>query len=1390
MAYFSAGLETPRTENATAKFHTDSLLDLSIEPSFHSPTRGRKNGSTILTQNGRKSQTLKTPNTRTPLLDRRNGQPPVSNAEFTPLLKSAHRNLARQRGKENNRPEMPAILRGGLESIAGSPALPVNSSGIFQNEGSSIFAIDEAAAATPLPPIASSSAMSTPLAMLPKKDGGGAPDDGGRVLSLREQEEIVGKIEKENFGLKLKIHFLEEALQRKDPKYNEAALKENTDLKVDKVTLTRELSRYRKTLSIAERDLQLYRQQLTDAQENMRKRHADEGQREELEGLRKQVEEKDAEIVRLRDRQNDDKSGDIGKLQGQVDDLEADLREKERQIDAKDDEIEELKDSATASADAEMEHENEVATLNHRIRELEDTPADNAQQDEEMAELEHTLKKANSKIDALEADLQRRQLDLDEALSAKTQAESDLEAINGDMADKSFHAKGLNRQLEGKAMDLQGELEKLRSEHAHATAQLQAKTREVSRLQSQTKDESDDFAAEKAALQDKVELCSHERDVIVREQKSIISKLSAANNDLEKAAAEKDSLASQIDSLTRNGERLQSHLDAARSKIQELEGELEAAGKDILTKSQGEGKSLNLEIQLKVEEIEHLKDEYEDLRMTFDENERHFDSEQDKWDNERQNLESRCKRSEDQVAALGQSLSKLREVEGTLSHRELRLQEVLRTEQDRHQRQEASLNRQIEGLNSEINVKRQHLDASRDEAAKVRDELRASKREETTLKDKIQALDDEIDVLQASLEDEGGFTTRLQSLDDQLANTRREKKSVQERCNSLGVELRTIRSTLTEVEAERDELQSQLNATRRRMENSAQPDKEKMDLRTTKIRLESEVTRLKEEKVAVSLRAEELQHELDDELEKAGAEETRLELEIEELRKQLATTSDARDRELKASRRAVQKLELRVEDLGLQLQATKANGDGSSELELLRNDLSAARRKEADYVQREGAQKDTLRGMRRRVADLERAAHEAELQKLSGPSESLAQSPFLAKELANARHQLQTSHKELRTLRTQLRAADQEHHAGNLAKEQELLSQLRKAQSERDVLRQELEAIHATGDQHNETSSVAESTIQNLRQRTSRLERDLRDARSSVADFTIIQERKDLHNMLKETKLEVEDLRAQLRLAQEVVDSSEALESDLRTQLKRIRAERSHQSEHAAAASRELNSVQQRYERTLDKMIELQKALEAERTALARGISAMGEVGEKIHGMGQVDANGETLEQKEDRHSAEMSGMIKQIGYLKARFQREQGFRMGLVLEKWYMQQQIKQYDYYNKVDIKMLRDMGIKHEPKTRERKPRTLRVVGLMVMAVCRMQTKQQVWKEHLRTKEELTKIAADLGLTRTGKQIPSVQSSPPNLPRLRMMGGASSKSQSKGKERAQPAKKLFSF
>ncbi|KAI8879251.1 hypothetical protein K501DRAFT_336199 [Backusella circina FSU 941] len=67
-------------------------------------------------------------------------------------------------------------------------------------------------------------------------------------LTLKQQEKTIDILKKDNFGLKLKVYFLEKRLEDISPDNMDNILKENVDLKVNIQTLTQELKKYKKML--------------------------------------------------------------------------------------------------------------------------------------------------------------------------------------------------------------------------------------------------------------------------------------------------------------------------------------------------------------------------------------------------------------------------------------------------------------------------------------------------------------------------------------------------------------------------------------------------------------------------------------------------------------------------------------------------------------------------------------------------------------------------------------------------------------------------------------------------------------------------------------------------------------------------------------------------------------------------------------------------------------------------------------------------------------------------------------------------------------------------------------------------------------------------------------
>ena len=184
MAY----LDTPRTDagNGTYLDSGHNIDNMSAGTSFLSPVK--KQSDLISQLRNNRGTTLKTPRIRAPLGDRRNLPAAPAQSEFTPLLKSVTKRNTLKAGKENVALHTPAFLKPGY-AFKDSPALQGPESSVVFGDESASF-IGAAEEATPLPPVASSSAQSTPMPVLPKRDGNGMLTEQGNMMTLREQENV------------------------------------------------------------------------------------------------------------------------------------------------------------------------------------------------------------------------------------------------------------------------------------------------------------------------------------------------------------------------------------------------------------------------------------------------------------------------------------------------------------------------------------------------------------------------------------------------------------------------------------------------------------------------------------------------------------------------------------------------------------------------------------------------------------------------------------------------------------------------------------------------------------------------------------------------------------------------------------------------------------------------------------------------------------------------------------------------------------------------------------------------------------------------------------------------------------------------------------------------
>ncbi|EQK99623.1 Spindle associated [Ophiocordyceps sinensis CO18] len=1243
---FGGALDTPRTNigDATYLSRPPDFADVSQEASFQSP--GKDGNLLQQLRNGRSNgHNLRTPRQRGPLTDRRNLPLSVGGAEFTPLLKSATRNSVRQYGKENGAAvqNTPALDR--IEEDDMTPVPRLDTSAYLGSRNQSY--LDNT-----LPQVDSSSVASTPAAMQIRRGKDKGPLQDGNQLSLREQENVIDRIEKENFGLKLKIHFLEEALRKAGPGFSEAALKENTELKVDKVTMQRELHRYKKHVTSAERDLESYRRQMMELQDKAKRKHSDEGQGVELEELRKILQEREADMIDLQHQldQSPRDGAELGELKDDIEDLEADLREKDRIITEHEDELEDLRDRLENAEDKARDSRRLAAEM------------EKASSGKDLEEAKETIQDLEQNIRRLEEQVEDMKVRMDEGMARRERAEQDLQELQEDMADKSVVAKGLSRQFEDKFARLQKELDRSSEEYAALEKELGRANEDNAELKATTK-----------ALR-------QESEVYRQDRESDSIRVQELEAELLTIADERDLLQSRHGALSKESSSLEQDVERLERKIQELEESL----------SQEREYALETEKDLRNQysgEIARLNDEVSRLQAEIREKDNLYDNDSEKWENQMQTLESERDRVEEKATGLQRTIDRLRQAEGNLSDKESKLMEAIESETERHKSEEAIMTRQIDDLQDALDTRQGLLVNLRNELSSVREELRQTQIDYQSQVTKVVALEDEVEVLQTSSATRGNqelesvkrecdkLRGQLSELQRQQAETKRgtspvsergaqqsaelttarlrsqlsdvtfqlkraadDQQSLKDQLATLKVQLHSSTTSLAEARAERDELDDQLGCANSHENDTPQVDQERLDLRTAKMKLDSEVRRLRDENRALTDQRASIEKTLEDEFERAAAEDERLRQEVVELQAKLRQTSASESQDLATTRRTVRELERRIEDYQMQLVSlqTRDGGDNSSDLSMIRKHLSASRQKELEFLQRDSAHRNVVKGLRSQIADLERQLHDDQVLRLTGsPGASPTRNDEGRATASELRAQLSTAQRSVHEWES--RSRDSEHRAAHAT--QDLQRQLSDLEDQKLVLEEVLEEARL---QAEETAAQHEKAMRRMQHKLDQAER----GREAAVEAQTANSKQ--HRHLRKSQAEVENLEHDVRQQQDLIDGLVAAEASLRRKLDRARSERAAYRVSAEKLQRDIQRLQ----------TSAAGANQAQLTPARGTDEALETVVRAAQGA-------------ERRHEKELRGMVMQVEWMQARWEREASLRSDAAYAKRFLQLQL-----------------------------------------------------------------------------------------------------------------------
>ncbi|KAI9631943.1 uncharacterized protein MKK02DRAFT_21589 [Dioszegia hungarica] len=456
--------------------------------------------------------------------------------------------------------------------------------------------------------------------------------EGTGPKTLREQEQELDSVKKDNFNLQLENHFLKERLGQMAPDHIEAALKENVKLKLEILNLSKETKKIKKLLLQQDRDL-------NDVQREREGASGTKGELKELERLYK--EEKDRRRTaekELATRGPGAGGPDAEKMRAQMEDVEAPENVWRRRCEQLEEEVEHLKggledleqdlaaeqERADRAEDGAVGPEGSSERDERRRARMQALEEDNVRLVEELEamrrergssvadELEDRLNEMQDRLAAAQLDLDKRDQEIDE-LNAELEArlrdhEKEIGQVAAEWRDEVLEARGQVdelkdhdiKELRETLLDREEEVGAV-TEQVHALEAAQAETHD--RLEDTLKNIERDNAEKEA------DLIAANREVEelgqrVYELEELADELKAREADLN---ADLRSADEAFESSKTHYESLVAALKDARRKIQSDLDELHAQHK-------ADTERLRLEIQDRETHLTRTKREVEDAR--------------------------------------------------------------------------------------------------------------------------------------------------------------------------------------------------------------------------------------------------------------------------------------------------------------------------------------------------------------------------------------------------------------------------------------------------------------------------------------------------------------------------------------------------------------------------------------------------------------------------------------------------------------------------------------------------------------------------------------------------------------------------------------------------------
>ncbi|KTW27278.1 hypothetical protein T552_02261 [Pneumocystis carinii B80] len=1316
-------IQTPRTDVGTVNsIDADELSFGSREPSFISPTKK---------ENWKSFKALSTPAPERILSERKKNLLNIQH-EFTPLLQSAakkepfsHLDLKKKQKFEEN--------------IENEKSVNTSKENNHEESPSSIVSIKS-------------------IIELPEQDL--LKEKNGTTLTLREQERIIDTMRKENWGLKLKIHFLNDRLDKLAPDQVEKALKENIENKIQQAKLIQEIKKYKKSLLESEKKIQeisvngsknknMESNEIISDQKKVLDKIALENNQyaNELFKAQEKIKTLSKEIEELKNgKDNTAIYEKLNYLEEQLqhaleknEDMMAELEEKQNKIDEKEDEIE--------------LQEEERSKLKQIIEELEQKYISGESNQEvndyasHISSLENDLNIAKKKLDEKEKTIQKLILEKDHN---SNELNNELKKTRSELDKVSNEYLEFKNIQEEKIYNLENSYNNLNNE-------LKIKKEETVSLRKQLETNESNIIETNKNIQD-----------ILNEKYKLEEDLKEAHDNIKELHINLEEYDNRQEQLEHYLKEKEDELSEAMFNLRSLQQELDNSNLEY----EKEKKDLYSKIEkLKQdwdEERIQLTDETELMRNSLKQYQERSERALSNLQEEKNILQNNLKEIMQQNSDLQENINKLIVTENTVSKNNEKFQDTLQYEEERHRKREIQLESQINDQNVRYENQKKELDKALDDIQNLKKSLKQVQESEELLRNSMKLLTIEYNELQQQyaekqeiIQNEENKTVQfheeyeklktdyvsikatlknlydekndllllieksksddiektntlslnktIEVLEHKIESIKLERNKLLKSIDLLNENISSYKNTVSSLEKERDFLKEKLNTFDIDGKTFPQSDEKYLELQKNINILETQIKLLETEKKNLLETNTDLENNFNDLLKKINNEETDLIHEYKIKRMELEEIVHMKEQEQESLAKQIEQLEIALLNKE-KIHKTKIK-QLNDEIYLLQDQLKDFKLQQKESMELGNSDEQIISDLPKNIFKLKNGLYDTEL-KTAGQHKNY--------EINN--YEIELAELKLKYKNANEIISSMEHEA--LVREEEFQNRINeimlREKSKLTRLQNEKAQLESNLLRMNEEKATLEDEKGQLQRQLSLLETNAIFASENYINKNenarIIQEKEELKECLMLTKAELNEIKGNMRTR----------ETQLKEQLYKIGKDKHFLINKMELAQKKIQTITQERNEISKKLHSLEKQHHKD--------------GYLYNNQNYLKKNTHfnELQSKELftlklKHKAELKGLSKQIRYLKALVSREEQFRASLSYTKKFFLMKIDSYESCNQANLRLIEKMGIYPDRSLRQNHV-TLKIIVLMIIAIKRMKKFSIEWSKQTKIKEKL--------------------------------------------------------